>query len=147
MKNVFRLLIPVSFAAMLSLGTSCTSNNDNGLDANVVNNDGKLPVMTFVDTTHDFGKIEEGEKVTYTFNFKNTGQGTLVIESATSSCGCTVPEKPEEPVPPGGSGHITVKFNSEGKSNVVHKEIYLTANTRPSRSTLYITADIQPRQQ
>lgn len=148
MKTAVRFFIPLSFAALFALTTACNStNNNDSIDTSVVNNDGKLPEMTFNDTFHDFGKIQEGEKVTYTFNFKNTGPGTLVIESATSSCGCTVPEKPEEPVPSGASNHITVKFNSEGKSGVVHKEVYLTTNSRPSRKTLYIQAEIQNNQQ
>jgi hypothetical protein len=126
--------------------TSCTQSNNNNnseLGTDLVNNDGKLPVMTFTDTFHNFGKINQGEIVTYTFDFKNTGDGTLIVEGASSSCGCTIPEKPEEPIPSGGNGHITVKFDSNNKSGVVHKEVYLTSNTRPSRQTLYITADIQ----
>mgnify|MGYP003906556323 CR=1 FL=1 len=56
----------------------------------------KLPKFTFQNDTYDFGKITQGEKVSYSFNFKNTGYVPLIISSASASCGCTVPTFPEE---------------------------------------------------
>ncbi|TNF25305.1 MAG: DUF1573 domain-containing protein, partial [Bacteroidetes bacterium] len=75
--------------------------------------------------------------------FKNTGQGDLIITDAKGSCGCTVPEWPKEPVPPGGEGKIDVVFNSEGKSGQQNKKITITANTVPSMTVLAINGVIE----
>lgn len=89
-------------------------------------------VMTFEKMTHDFGRIVEGEKVEYSFKFTNTGDKDLIILNATSSCGCTVPEWPKEPVKPGASGYMKVIFDSHGKDGYTEKAIQIQANTNPS---------------
>lgn len=53
-----------------------------------------------IDSVYDFGKAVEGTKVVYNYRFKNTGKKPLVISAAHASCGCTVPERPEEPIKP-----------------------------------------------
>ncbi len=68
--------------------------------------------VQMVDSVYDFGKTPEGTKVVHDFEFRNTGKKPLVISSAKASCGCTVPEKPEEPVKPGETGIIKVVFNT-----------------------------------
>ena len=68
------------------------------LSTDLVSNNGGKPKMTFAETKHDFGKIMQGEKVNWTFDFTNTGDGDLVISQASASCGCTVPEWPKEPI-------------------------------------------------
>ncbi|ASZ15105.1 DUF1573 domain-containing protein [Chitinophaga pendula] len=88
-------------------------------------------VMSFEKMTHDFGRIVEGEKVEYSFKFTNTGDKDLIILNATSSCGCTVPEWPKEPVKPGASGYMKVIFDSHGKDGYTEKAIHIQANTNP----------------
>ena len=101
------------------------------------------PVMSFKETTHDFGSIKEGEKVRHTFTFTNTGKSPLVIESATSTCGCTVPEVPKEPVAPGAEGKIEVEFNSAGKGGTQQmKVISIKANTQPEITQVNIKANV-----
>ena len=77
---------------------------------------GKFPVMVFENNAHDFGVIGPDKKVSYTFNFKNTGEANLMISNAVGSCGCTVPEYPKEPIQPGESGKILVTFSPTGKN-------------------------------
>jgi len=61
--------------------------------------------MTFDKTSHDFGTITEGDKVTTTFGFTNTGDADLIIVDARGSCGCTVPQYPKNtPIAPGETG-------------------------------------------
>src|SRR6476469_9717250 len=60
-------------------------------------------------TTQDLGKVVAGAKVEVVWRFKNTGNKPLVIESARPGCGCTVADKPEAPIAPGGEGRITAK--------------------------------------
>ena len=82
----------------------------------------------------DMGKVKEGEQVKVSFRFKNTGDRPLVIANATASCGCTKPQKPEEPIAPGAEGEIKASFDSKGRKDMNRKQIYVDANTRPSRS-------------
>jgi hypothetical protein len=69
-------------------------------------------VAKFNTEKHDFGKIKQGVPVTFNFEIKNVSDKPLVVESASASCGCTVPEKPEKPINPGGTAKIKVQFNA-----------------------------------
>ncbi|NOT52591.1 MAG: DUF1573 domain-containing protein [Chitinophagaceae bacterium] len=85
-------------------------------------------------TFKNMGKVKEGDPVDVTFRFKNTGDHPLVIANVTAGCGCTVPEKPEEPIMPGAEGTIKAVFNSSGRKDLNKKDIFVDANTKPSRS-------------
>jgi len=106
--------------------------------------DGKehVPVFSFAEEIFDFGAIEEGESVSHAFRFKNTGQGDLVIHSATGSCGCTIPEWSKDPIAPGKEGVINVTFNSVGKSGMQHKIVTIVANTIPNSKVLTVTGEV-----
>src|SRR5689334_19028940 len=67
-------------------------------------------------TTQDLGKIKEGSVVEITWKFKNTGNKPLIISNATGTCGCTIADKPKEPIAPGKDGVIKARFNSQGQS-------------------------------
>ena len=69
-------------------------------------------VVKFNTDKHDFGKIKQNVPVTYFFEIKNTGDKPLVVENASASCGCTVPEKPEKPIAPGETGKLKVQYNA-----------------------------------
>lgn len=99
--------------------------------------------IQFTETEHDFGKLKQGDEVEHKFKFTNTGSEPLVIENAKGSCGCTVPSYPKEPIAPGGTGEILVKFNSAGKSNQQQKTVTLTANTEPLQTILTIKAFVE----
>jgi Protein of unknown function (DUF1573) len=92
-----------------------------------------------------FGKINEGDKVTHDFEFKNTGIEPLLITNCKASCGCTVPEWSKEPVAPGGSGKIHVVFNSEHKPGTQVKTVTVTANTEPTRSIIAVVGEVIPK--
>jgi hypothetical protein len=104
----------------------------------------RYPVMHFTDTVHDFGTIREGRKVSWQFHFTNTGKSDLLIVSAASTCGCTVPDFPEKPVAPGESGIIRVVFNSAYKTGLQAKGVYVEANTKPGLNKVSITCDVLP---
>lgn len=106
---------------------------------------GKYPVMTFAETSHDFGTIEQGTPVEHRFEFTNTGESDLVIVDAKSSCGCTVPEYPKAPIAPGEKGELLVKFNGSGK-NQVSKTVTITANTEKGKEMLSIKAFVNPKE-
>lgn len=102
------------------------------------------PVMTFDKTIHDFGNIQEGERVETIFTFTNTGKSDLVIVDARGSCGCTVPEYPKNsPIAPGATGSIRVSFDSSNKPNLQQKTVTISANTDSGRETIRIKAMVQ----
>lgn len=103
---------------------------------------GSAPTMVFNEMLHDFGKITQGEKVSYSFVFKNTGGSDLVISSAQGSCGCTVPSYPKEPIKPGQESKVDVLFDSSSKSGLVQKTVTLVTNCNPSTKILTISSTI-----
>jgi len=100
------------------------------------------PQMKFEYDTHDFGKINQGDKVTYKFNFANVGKSPLIISSAVASCGCTTPEWPKGPIKPGDGGQITVTFNSAGKKGLQDKMITISANTNPAQNVVHLVGEV-----
>lgn len=139
------------FAASLGLAAglvSCQPKEAGTTDSNMVNvggtdgNKSGLPVMKFETEVHNFGKISQGERVTYAFKFRNTGGGDLLISDAHGSCGCTVPNYPKKPVAPGEESVINVEFNSEGKSGHQEKTVTLITNCEPNTRVITITAEV-----
>jgi len=100
------------------------------------------PIMTFDESTYDFGTISQGERVKHTYYFTNTGKSPLIIHSAQGSCGCTIPEWPKEPIAPGEEGKIEVSFNSEYKSGHQEKMVTILANTKPTKTFIKIVGDV-----
>lgn len=147
--NTFSMAVALSF---ISIIFSCKQpSKENQISTDTVNNPAtagqkidtaNVPVFSFTEETHEFGKITQGEKVSYNFKFKNTGKSDLVIASATGSCGCTVPEYPKKPVSPGEEATINVIFNSEGKEGNIKKTVTIVANTIPNVKTLTIMGEV-----
>ncbi len=130
---------------------SCNSDkNDGTVNTDSISNsesaDGKrnedLPEIKFDELEFDFGKITQGERVTHSFSFTNTGKSNLIISGASGSCGCTVPEWPKEPIAPGQKGKIDVVFSSEGKSGFQEKTITVVTNCEPATRVLRIKTEI-----
>lgn len=89
----------------------------------------ELTTIQWIDSVKDMGKINEGQVVDISYRFKNTGTKPLVIKNVNVSCGCTVAEKPEQPIAPGKEGIIKASFNSSGKPGPNSKSIMVYANT------------------
>ena len=118
------------------------------LDTNAIETDqnsNKEPAISFINKIWDFGTIADGEVVEHTFRFTNTGTKDLVISSASASCGCTIPEWPKEPIAPGEKGEIKVEFNSNGKKDMVTKDITILANTNPVKTILQIKVFVEKK--
>ena len=140
------------FAAAAMVFTSCKENaadkvNEENVAAAAERDAqaGDYPVMTFDEREHDFGTISEGETVEHTFTFTNTGNAPLVVTNAKGSCGCTVPTWSKEPIAPGESGTMVVKFNSNGKPNQQIKTVNITANTEAGKELIKIKAFVTPK--
>lgn len=95
--------------------------------------------------SHDFGDIVQGTKAKYVFTFINKGSANVLITNATASCGCTVPNFSKEPIAPGGTGSVTVIFDSNNKSGKFTKSV--TVTTSAGNTTLYINGNIIQEQQ
>jgi Protein of unknown function (DUF1573) len=98
--------------------------------------------IIFREYQHDFGKVAEGEKVSYTFKFDNKGAENLIISSATTTCGCTVPGYDTKPIPPGASGNLEVVFDTSGRSGMQTKTITVKSNASKPVVLLKITAEV-----
>jgi hypothetical protein len=134
----FTLLL---FIALIT--SACSSSNSSESKANV--DKATAPVMTFAKESHDFGQVNEGDKVVFDFFFTNTGKSALIISNATATCGCTVPEYPKQPLAPGKTGIIHVVFNSTGKSGMQNKIITLTTNTFKGNEELHLVGNVKPK--
>lgn len=95
-----------------------------------------------IDTLYNFGKATDGEKVEYNFKFRNSGSKPLIISSATSSCGCTVPEKPDAPIKPGEIGFLKVVFDSKNRVGTIHKDIKVVSNAEPAFPVLQLIGEV-----
>ncbi|UWX55831.1 DUF1573 domain-containing protein [Maribacter litopenaei] len=145
-----RVIFAVGAVALFAF-TSCKDNasskikSDNVAEAAVRDEAAKaVPVMTFEKAEHDFGTIEQGTPQETAFKFTNTGNAPLIITDAKSSCGCTVPNPPKDPIAPGESSELVVKFNGSGQ-NQVTKTITVTANTEKGSELLRIKAFVNPK--
>ena len=98
--------------------------------------------MKFDTEAHDFGKIKQGDKVTYEFKYTNTGKSPLIISEAYATCGCTTPEVDKKPIQPGESSLVKVTFDSAGKSGLQDKLITVVANTLPAENRVHLTGEV-----
>jgi len=107
--------------------------------------EGPLPAIDFERTDYDFGTIREGQKVNYTYKFKNNGAAPLIVQSVQPSCGCTAPDWSRDPIPVGGTGFVKVEFDSNGKPGMQNKMVTVTANTWPKQMKLNFKAMVTPK--
>lgn len=124
-----------------------TSNADiirNPVSANEPLDTVNVAKIEFEETEYDFGVAMEGAFVEHVYKFTNTGKVPLVISDARSTCGCTVPKWSKEPIAPGESGEMEVKFNTTRKLNNQKKPITITANTYPSQTKIWIKGYVKP---
>ncbi|MBC5774485.1 DUF1573 domain-containing protein [Pontibacter sp. KCTC 32443] len=101
------------------------------------------PVITFKETVYDFGTVKQGEVVNHTFTFTNTGKEPLIIENASASCGCTVPEWTKTPIAPGETGEVKVQFNSTGKAGQQSPMVTIRANTDPNITQVSLKGTVE----
>lgn len=128
----------MSFFAVAVLALSCHS-----LDQR--NGPGGFPIVKdstqvqLLDSAYDFGKATEGDKVDFSFRFRNIGNKPLIIQNATASCGCTKPSWPQEPIPPGGTASIKAEFNTQGRVGPAFKIIRVVSNAKPAFPNMKLT--------
>lgn len=100
--------------------------------------------MTFDKLVHDFGTVQADTDNFVEVVVTNTGNRPLIISDVSATCGCTMPKKPEAPIPPGQTDIIEVKFHSKpGQLGEVSKTVSVTANTEEVISKFEIKAFVE----
>jgi hypothetical protein len=132
MKKVFPLFIMISCWFMISCSHTTGSSK-------IVAGAG----IQFETTEHDFGTIPEKGDGTFAFVFKNTGKEPLILKNVRSSCGCTIPEWPKEPIKKGDKGTIKVSYNTRITGSF-HKEITVYSNAEGDPVVLLIKGKVEP---
>lgn len=100
------------------------------------------PVMTFETTTVDYGNIDKGAEPLRKFKFTNTGSEPLIIKTAKGSCGCTVPTYAKEPIMPGESSVIEVRYDTQ-RVGAFSKSVTITTNEANDTHMLTIKGDVK----
>lgn len=97
-------------------------------------------LLKFNEETHDFGNVKKGDPTTFEFVFTNVGKEPITIQSAKSTCGCTVPKHSTDPVMPGKTGSIKVTYDSK-RVGPINKPITVTTNV--GVKTLHIKGNVE----
>ncbi|HHB78693.1 MAG TPA: DUF1573 domain-containing protein [Saprospiraceae bacterium] len=105
----------------------------------------KVAKIALDEPRYNFGTIKEGTIIKRDFKFTNVGDTDLLIEIATGSCGCTVPEWPAKPIKPGETGVIHVTFDSTDKEYDTRVEVNIVANTEPIVTEIIMTGKVIPK--
>jgi len=141
------------FAALCFQFSGCRNSNSSGISISDIKNpvtiDGmdaqkkaNMPEIQYENISYDFGKVIQGEVLSYTFHFKNIGKTNLLISGAEASCGCTTSIPPKAPIKPGEKGELTITFDSKYKQGLITSYLVVTANTYPAQSVLTISATV-----
>lgn len=101
------------------------------------------PVIYLTETQHDFGKVNEGDKVNYTFKFVNKGSSNLVIKDVKTSCGCTAALLSQDNIAPGQEGTLKVELDTKNRSGKMSRTVTINSNDpNDPAKILTIYADI-----
>lgn len=129
MKNA---IIALAIALVGSVGAKAQLNIESGAK------------IEFEKEVHDFGTLTKGGDASTEFKFTNTGNEPLIISNSQGSCGCTVPSWPREPIAPGASNVIKVKYDSQ-RLGPINKSVTITSNAiNASTKVIRIKGNITP---
>jgi len=145
MKKLFIMLIAVVSLAACQTTDKKTAKKSLSEEekTDALKDSANYTTIQWLDSTFkDLGKVKEGQMVEVTYRYKNTGNKSLIIANVSAQCGCTVPEKPEEPIAPGKEGVIKAKFDSKSRKGENRKDVYVTANTIPQNQTLTFRVEV-----
>lgn len=95
-------------------------------------------------TTHDYGNIKQGDNGECEFKFVNNGKEPLVITNCMGSCGCTVPQCPKEPILPGKSGVVKVKYDTQ-RVGPIYKTVTINSNAKSGTQTIQIKGNVEAK--
>ena len=125
--NMMKKAILIVFVGLLALGVTAQE---------------KTAKIEFKTETVDYGEIAKGSDGIRVFEFTNTGDAPLIISKVSSSCGCTIPKKPEAPILPGDSGEIQVKYDTN-RVGPIRKAITVLSNADTPTKVLKIKGEVK----
>lgn len=131
----------VLIALMMLVGIGLTARAQESVIEDINPN---APEITFDTELIDYGTVEYGSNGLKEFKFKNTGKSPLIITNATAGCNCTVPEWPKEPIPPGKTGIIKVKYDTT-RVGSFEKAITITSNAKTPNKVIRIKGVVKPQ--
>ena len=105
----------------------------------------ELTDVKFYKTGANYGAINEGDTVSSTYKFKNSGSNDLVITKIEVSCGCTFPDYPKKPVKPGQEDSLIVRFASNGKLDRQVGRLVFYMNTKPEDHEIILEGIVKPK--
>jgi hypothetical protein len=129
---------PVAAAFLLLVLASCSQQQGNRMQGDAV--------IAFTETEYAYGEIPFQGNGDCEFTFRNTGKTPLVLTHVKSTCGCTVPEWPEEPIKAGGKGTIRVTYDTK-RVGTFRKSIYVYSNAGNGVQKLLISGRVKPFEQ
>lgn len=141
MKKIFVFALSMAMAASVAVAQNDNSVKKPGQEKNTTSG----AYIKFDEEKFDFGDIYQGDVVKHTFKFKNTGNAPLIISNVSTTCGCTVPTWPKDPIAPGKSASITAEFNSTGKMGMQHKAITIQSNATNNNAQVAIITNIKEK--
>ena len=130
-----KIILALSFVVLGAFAIKAQDNQPKAQD------NPNAPEIKFEKTSFDYGTIKKATAAddpngNGEFKFTNTGKEPLVIQSATASCGCTIPSFSKEPIMPGKSGVIKVHYATT-RVGTINKTITVKSNAKTS--TVYLT--------
>ena len=130
------------FSFIIMVFTTLTLNaQDNTQQVQPAPPNPNAPEISFDKVVHDYGTIYQGADGTCEFKFTNTGKEPLILSKPQSSCGCTVPTWPQEPILPGKSDVIKVTYNTQNMGPI-NKTVTVTSNAKTNRVVLSIKGTV-----
>ncbi|MFA6200803.1 MAG: DUF1573 domain-containing protein [Bacteroidales bacterium] len=135
------LIFGVTFGVMAQNNKSAAQTSKPAESAQLNKPVGTQAEITFEKVEHDYGDVIKGGNGETSFTYKNTGKAPLVLSNVRSSCGCTVPSWSREPLMPGQTASIKVKYNT---ANVgpINKSITVESNATTNRIVLKIKGKV-----
>lgn len=100
--------------------------------------------LNFEDTTYDFGEINYGSEAKAVFKFSNTSNHLVTIKRVSSTCGCTIPKQPDDPIQPGQTSEITVIYDST-RVGPIRKTVTVYSDAKTPEITLRIVGKVLPK--
>ncbi len=141
MKKLFITLVCLSIGTLAAQAQGVSSSQSSAPATQKENPNAAK--FKFATETHDFGELKEGPEAKYAFEFTNVGKEPLIIQNATGSCGCTVPDWPKQPILPGKKGVINVTYHTQGRVGPFMKDVYIQYNGSAERYTLHIKGTVK----
>lgn len=152
-QNIFVILAVLTFGIACNNSEKSTTYESSYEDPDytpshsdsVVNTAKKKGIIEFANTSFDFGTIDEGDQVEYSYEFTNVGESPIILSKVIASCGCTTPSYTSTPVAPGEKGNIKVAFDSKGQPGKQQKVITIQSNAEESVMTVELKGEVNKK--